>query len=92
MSPRDMVGAVGAAVGGVLGWAAEPPPADPPTVRDLFADIGVHPGPEAADLDATVRAFQAWVGLTPDGVAGPRTVHALVRYAREARHLRGTAA
>jgi putative peptidoglycan binding protein len=88
MSARHMLSTVGTAVGGVLGWSAEPPPADPGTLRDLFADLGVRPGPAAADLDATVRAFQAWVGLTHDGVAGPRTVHALVRYAREARHLR----
>lgn len=92
MTKRAMLSAVGTAIGGVLGWAAEPPPAEPAAMRDLFADIGVHPGPEAADLDATVRAFQAWMGLTPDGVAGPRTVHALVRYAREARHLRTLAA
>ena len=92
MSTRDMLSAVGTAVGGVLGWSAEPPPADSGTLRDLFADLGVHPGPTAAELDATVRAFQAWVGLPVDGVAGPRTVHALVRYAREARHLRGVGA
>ena len=92
MSPRDIVGAVGAAVGGVLGWSADPPPADPDTLRALFADLGVRPGPTAGDLDTTVRAFQAWIGLTVDGVAGSRTVHALVRYAREARHLRTLAA
>jgi hypothetical protein len=28
------------------------------------------------------------VGLEPDGEAGPRTVHLLVRYAKEARDLR----
>jgi hypothetical protein len=88
MSTRAMLNTVGTAVGGVLGWSAEPPPADPDTLRALFADLGVRPGQTEADLDATVRAFQAWVGLTVDGTAGPRTVHALVRYAGEARHLR----
>ena len=36
-----------------------------------------------------LRRFQTWVGLRADGVAGPRTVHLLARYAREARELRG---
>jgi len=39
------------------------------------------------DLEAAVRAFQERVGLSVDGVAGPRTVHLLARYARDARDL-----
>ncbi|WP_344933363.1 peptidoglycan-binding domain-containing protein [Actinoplanes nipponensis] len=39
-------------------------------------------------MAAAVRGFQARVGLDPDGVAGPRTVHLLARYAKEARELR----
>ena len=39
-------------------------------------------------LESAVRGFQARVGLPADGVAGPETVHALARCAREARELR----
>jgi len=85
MTPRGMLAVVGTAVGGLIGWTGEPaPPADPETLRMLFADLGVR----ADDLDATVRRFQSRVGLVPDGVAGPRTVHLLARYAKEARDLR----
>ena len=35
-----------------------------------------------------MRTFQARTGITPDGVAGPRTVHRLARYAKESRELR----
>ena len=89
MSARGLLGVVGAAVGGLIGWTDEPPPpADPGSLRELFADLGVRVGPAAGDLDAAVRAFQARVGLAVDGVAGPRTVHQLARYAEEARDLR----
>jgi murein L,D-transpeptidase YcbB/YkuD len=46
----------------------------------------------ADDLDAAIRRFQGRVGLAVDGIAGPRTVHALARYAEEARDLRVLAA
>jgi peptidoglycan hydrolase-like protein with peptidoglycan-binding domain len=89
MSARGLLGVVGTAVGGLIGWTDEPPPsADPGALRELFADLGVRVGPAAGDLDAVVRAFQARVGLAVDGVAGPRTVHQLARYAKEARDLR----
>jgi murein L,D-transpeptidase YcbB/YkuD len=45
-------------------------------------------GSGAADLVAAVRRFQDRAGLLVDGVAGPRTVHLLARYAGEARELR----
>ena len=45
--------------------------------------------PPGADLTEGVRAFQTRIGLEPDGVADARTVHHLVRYAHEARELRG---
>lgn len=77
---------VGTAVGGVIGWNSEPvPSADPASLRRLFTDIGLP----ADDLDAAVRRFQAHAGLTVDGVAGPRTVHQLARYAEDARDLHG---
>lgn len=89
MSARGMLSTVGTAVGGLIGWSDTPPPADPATVRELFADLGVTVGDSDEELAELVRAFQARVGLDVDGVAGPRTVHLLVRYANEvrARHL-----
>ena len=92
MSARGMLSVVGTAVGGLIGWTDEPPPgADPASLRELFADIGLRIGPAAGDLDAAVRRFQARTGLLVDGVAGPRTVHLLARYAKEARELRESA-
>ncbi|MEV4352707.1 peptidoglycan-binding protein [Actinoplanes sp. NPDC049596] len=88
MSARGMLSVVGTAVGGLVGWTAAPPPADPDCVRELFAEIGLTPAPGDDALTETVRIFQARTGLTPDGVAGPRTVHLLTRYASEARELR----
>jgi peptidoglycan hydrolase-like protein with peptidoglycan-binding domain len=86
MSARAVLSVVGTAVGGLIGWSGDPPPpADPASLRALLADLGLCAG---GDLDAAVRRFQARAGLQPDGVAGPRTVHLLVRYAEEARHLR----
>ena len=85
MSARGVLTVVGTAVGGLIGWSGEPPPpADPAALRALFADLGMP----AADLDAAVRRFQRDAGLTVDGVAGPRTVHRLARYAAQARDLR----
>ena len=90
MSARGMLGLVGTAVGGLIGWTDDPAPAaDPASLRGLFADLGLTVGPAEEDLTAAVGAFQARVGLAPDGVAGPRTVHLLARYAKEARDLRG---
>ena len=89
MSARGMLSVVGTAVGGLIGWSGEPvPAADPASLRELFADLGLHVGESADDLTSAVRRFQARTGLDPDGVAGPRTVHLLARYAEEARDLR----
>jgi hypothetical protein len=89
MSARGLFSVVGTAVGGLIGWTDEPAPAaDPASVRALFTDLGARIGPGDEDLTETLRHFQTRVGLAPDGVAGPRTVHALVRYAQEARELR----
>jgi hypothetical protein len=76
-----MISVVGAAVGGVIGWSAEPPPVDDPTLRTLLEAAGQ---PHFGDLAEAVRAFQERAGLAPDGIAGPRTVHLLVRHARMA--------
>jgi peptidoglycan hydrolase-like protein with peptidoglycan-binding domain len=84
-----LLSVVGSAVGRLIGWSDDDGPgADPAAVRELFADLGTRIGPEDGDLEAAIRRFQARAGLEPDGVAGPRTVHALARYAEEARHLR----
>ena len=85
MSARGMLSVVGTAVGGLIGWteAGEAPAADPASLHKLFADLGMRHD----DLDDAVRRFQARVGLDADGVAGPRTVHLLARYAKEAREL-----
>jgi hypothetical protein len=84
-----MLSMVGTAVGGVIGWPdATTPGADPADLRDLFRDLGIAVGSGAADLVAAVRRFQDRAGLLVDGVAGPRTVHLLARYAGEARELR----
>ncbi len=86
MSARGVITVVGTAVGGLIGWSDEPvPAADPASLRHLFADLGLP----AEDLEPAVRRFQSRVGLPVDGVAGPRTVHALARYAEEARDLSG---
>ena len=84
MSARGMLSVVGTAVGGLIGWSDEAAPAaDPAALRALFDDLAMP----NQDLEAAVRAFQARVGLSVDGVAGPRTVHLLARYAKDARDL-----
>jgi murein L,D-transpeptidase YcbB/YkuD len=84
MSARGVLSVVGSAVGGLIGWTDTPPAADPTTVRRLLEDLGLRSG---ADLVEGLRAFQARTGLRTDGIAGPRTVHLLSRYAKEARDL-----
>lgn len=88
MSARGMLSVVGTAVGGLIGWTEPPPAADPESVRRLLEDLGLPPGCEPGQVSAAVRAFQARTGLDEDGIAGPRTVHLLARYATEARELR----
>jgi murein L,D-transpeptidase YcbB/YkuD len=84
MSARGMLSVVGTAVGGLIGWSDEvPPAADPASLRVLFGDLGMA----GDDVEESVRLFQERVGLEVDGVAGPRTVHLLARYAKEAREL-----
>jgi len=84
MSARGMLSVVGTAVGGLIGWSDETTPtADPASLRPLFDDLGLP----TDDLEAAVRRFQQRAGLSVDGVAGPRTVHLLARYAEEAREL-----
>ena len=74
---------IGTAVGGLIGWTLPVPSADPAALRSLFAELGVRVGPRPEDLTAAVRRFQVQAGLTPDGEAGPRTVHALVSECRK---------
>ncbi|HEY0001327.1 MAG TPA: peptidoglycan-binding domain-containing protein [Actinoplanes sp.] len=88
MSARGILTMVGTAVGGLIGWTETPPPADPASLRALLTDLGLRPGRSEPELTAAVRTFQARAGLEPDGVAGPRTVHLLARYAKEVRELR----
>lgn len=90
MTVRRTLQAVGAALAGAVSAPdAAAPPADPRAVRALLADIGLlHPRAPEADVPLTLCRFQARAGLTIDGVAGPRTVQALARTAREARHIR----
>jgi hypothetical protein len=84
MSARGMLSVVGTAVGGLIGWSDEQPPADPEIVRSLLVSVGV---PVESSLEDAVRVFQERAGLDADGVAGPRTVHLLARYAKEIREL-----
>jgi murein L,D-transpeptidase YcbB/YkuD len=89
MSVRRTLSVVGAVLAGTVSASgSSAPPADPRTVRALLAEIGVlPPGAGDAAVKAALCRFQARIGLTVDGVAGPRTCHALARYAREAREL-----
>lgn len=84
MSARGMLSVVGTAVGGLIGWSEPPPPADPSSVRALLEEVGV---PVESSVEEAVRVFQQRTGLAVDGVAGPRTVHLLARYASEVREL-----
>ncbi|WP_433382956.1 peptidoglycan-binding protein [Actinoplanes sp. CA-142083] len=86
MSARGMLSVVGTAVGGLIGWSEQPPPADPSVVRSLLAEVGMPVG-EDESLSLMLRAFQERVGLDADGIAGPQTVHLLARYAKEIREL-----
>lgn len=88
MSARGMFSVVGTAVGGLIGWPETPPAADPASVRTLLAELGMPAGRGDEELTRAVRAFQARTGLEADGVAGPKTVHLLARYATEVRELR----
>lgn len=88
MSARGMLSVVGTAVGGLIGWTEPQPGADPESVRGLLEDLGLPPGCDEAQVTDAVRAFQSRIGLDEDGIAGPRTVHLLARYAKEARELR----
>lgn len=89
MSALGMLGVVGTAVGGLVGWTSEPAPsADPASLRVLLGDLGLPAGSDDDTVAAAVRVFQTRTGLTADGVAGPRTVHLLARYAKEVRELR----
>jgi murein L,D-transpeptidase YcbB/YkuD len=90
MSVFRTLSAVGAALAGtVAGTGAAAPPADPRDVRAMLVDVGlVRPEASDGDVEFALRRFQSHVGLVPDGVAGPRTVQVLARYAREARDMR----
>jgi murein L,D-transpeptidase YcbB/YkuD len=86
MSILHTLNAVGTALAGAVGATnGAAPPADPVVVRALLSDVGMVPVDDLADA---LRRFQARSGLVVDGVAGPKTVHVLVRYAAEARHMR----
>jgi len=88
MSVFRTLSAVGAALAGTVAGDAAPP-ADPRDVRAMLVDLGlVRPEASAGDVEFALRRFQSHVGLVPDGVAGPRTVQVLARYAREARDMR----
>src|SRR4051794_28175424 len=98
MSVFRTLSAVGAALAGaVTATDAAAPPAEPRVVRALLAELGMVPRGAAeaeagrateAEAGRALRRFQLHAGLPVDGVAGPRTVQALTRYAREARHVR----
>jgi Putative peptidoglycan binding domain len=91
MGWRRVAGAVGAAVASVMlpgSGQRYQPPADPTLVRALLADVGLPAVAGAAGLATALRRFQAGAGLATDGVAGPRTVHALSQAAGDARELR----
>jgi hypothetical protein len=90
MSIIRTLSAVGTALAGTVGVTNDAaPPADPRLVRQLLIEVGLVPA-SGSGIDPAVplRRFQARCGLVVDGVAGPKTVHLLARYAAEARGLR----
>jgi murein L,D-transpeptidase YcbB/YkuD len=95
MSIVRALNAVGTVLACAVGAAGDAvPAADPSAVHDLLVEIGLMSAVTTGDalsdaeLGRALRRFQARVGLVTDGVAGPRTVHLLTRYASEARDLR----
>jgi hypothetical protein len=89
MSVRRTLGVVGAVLAGtVTASGSDVPPADPRVVRALLVEIGLlRERADEAAVTGALRRFQSGAGLAVDGMAGPRTCHALTRYAREAREL-----
>ncbi|MFB9450054.1 peptidoglycan-binding protein [Dactylosporangium vinaceum] len=90
MTVRRIFTVVGAALAGTVNATDDAvPPADPREVRALLTDVGlIRVAAFDAEVPQALRRFQARAGLVVDGIAGPRTVQALARSAREARHLR----
>ena len=89
MSVLRTLSAVGAALAGTVTASGDAaPPADPREVHALLVDVGlVRPVGSDDEIGPALRRFQSHVGLVPDGIAGPRTVQVLARYAREARDM-----
>jgi hypothetical protein len=78
-----------ALVAGVLLWAPNAHPAGRPAVAALQVTLRHHhvyrgpvDGIAGGATTAAVMRFQRRHGLTPDGVAGPKTRHAFGRFAR----------
>jgi hypothetical protein len=90
MSVRRTLSVVGAVLAGTVSASgSDVPPADPKVVRALLVEIGlVSEKADGVAVRGALRRFQAGVGLTSDGVAGPRTCQLLARYAREAGEVR----
>ncbi|GAA2634237.1 hypothetical protein SMC26_15185 [Actinomadura fulvescens] len=83
---HKIIAAVGAVARAVLDAHAEQlPTADPVVVREILVGLGYTVPMDPAGLAAGIREFQTNVGLTPDGAAGPHTVHALVEATRAVR-------
>ncbi|MFI0447651.1 hypothetical protein [Actinomadura sp. 6N118] len=61
------------------------PTADPVVVREILVGLGYAVPMNSSGLAAGLREFQGAVGLTPDGAAGPHTVHALAEARRAVR-------